>query len=283
MQGHLATLGFEGVMHGARRGAGVTDPPDLLFFNFANPEAARDNVLQGSADVLALVRTLETLRLPMLPTAMDTTSFDPTRIVFLGHSQGSTVGIPAVSFEPHLAAIVLSGAGGDLRASLTTKKRPMDLSVLVPFLLGDPDTNAGHPALNLFQSFFEASDASNYGRYVLWSRPMGVPIRPVVQTYGLGDSYSTVETMRVVAATIGLPAAAPIPGGMNAWPEGAGLPLPLMGNYRGPMGESTTAALLEVDPMGLYDGHFVLFRDATLNHRVAVFLATAAAGAPAVR
>jgi hypothetical protein len=84
--------------------------------------------------------------------------------------------------------------------------------------------------------------------------------------------------MQTVAATLGLPAAGMIPGGMNAWPPGAALPFPVMGNLAG-----ATAALLEVDPAGAYDGHFVAFRDAALNERVLRFLATAAQGAAVIR
>lgn len=275
----FATVGFDGVMHGARRGMGVTTPPDQAFFNFANPEAARDNILQGSADVFAMVRALSTVTLPMLPRDGQTVRFDPRRIFFFGHSQGSTVGLPAAAFEPDLAGMVFSGAGGDLRISLTTKVRPIDIASLVPAVLQDPDgRSAGHPALNVLQTYFERSDAVNYGRLVLLDRPMGIAARPVLMTYGLGDSYSPTATMQTVAATLGLPAAGAIPGGMNAWPPGAALPFPVMNNLAG-----VTAALLEVDPGSAYDGHFVAFRDRDLNERVLRFLATAAQGAAVIR
>ncbi|TAK29697.1 MAG: hypothetical protein EPO40_09770 [Myxococcaceae bacterium] len=275
----FATVGFEGVMHGARRGMGVSTPPDQAFFNFGNPEAARDNVLQGSADLFSMVRALSTVTLPMLPREGQSVRFDPRRIFFFGHSQGSTVGLPAAAYEPDLAGMVFSGAGGDLRLSLTSKVRPIDIASLVPAVLQDPDARgAGHPALNILQTFFERSDAVNYGRLVLLDRPMGIAARPVLMTYGLGDSYSPTATMQTVAATLGLPAAGTIPGGANAWPSGAGLPFPVMNNLAG-----TTAALLEVDPGSAYDGHFVVFRDRQLNERVLRFLATAAQGAAVIR
>ncbi len=275
----FATVGFEGVMHGARRGAGVTTPPDQAFFNFGNPEAARDNILQGSADVFSMVRALSAVTLPMLPRAGESVRFDPRRIYFFGHSQGSTVGLPAAAYEPEIAGMVFSGAGGDLRLSLTSKVRPIDIASLVPAVLQDPDARgAGHPALNALQTFFERSDAVNYGRLVLIDRPAGVGARPVLMTYGLGDSYSPTPTMQTVAATLGLPAAGSIPGGMNAWPSGAGLPFPVMNNLAG-----VTAALLEVDPGSAYDGHFVVFRDRELNERVMRFLASAAQGAAVIR
>lgn len=277
----FATVGFDGVMHGGRRGMGVTTPPDQAFFNFANPEAARDNILQGAADVFSLVRALSSVTLPMLPRDGQTVRFDPRRIFFFGHSQGSTVGLPAAVYEPDLAGLVFSGAGGDLRLSLTTKVRPIDIASLVPVVLQDPDgRSSAHPALNILQTFFERSDAVNYGRLALLDRPMGVAARPTVMTYGLGDSYSPPATMRTVASTLGVPTAGSIPGGMNAWPPppAMGLPFPVMNNLGG-----ATAALLQVDPGSAYDGHFVVFRDSELNARVLRFLATAAQGMAVIR
>lgn len=276
---HVALVTFEGVMHGARRGAGVTDSPDVLFFNFANPEAARDNVLQGGADVLALTRALRSATItPMGESAL---RFDGTKVIYLGHSQGATVGAAAIAYDGALAARVLSGAGGDLRMSLTTKTRPVNIAGLVPLLLGEPG-GADHPALQMLQAFIERSDAVNFGARLLADRPMGVMARPLVMTYGLGDTYSTPATMQALASSIGLPVAAPIPGGMMAWPQGTGVMLPVSNNVNTGSG-STTAILLEVDPLGAYDGHFVLFRDATLRNRVAGFIATASEGMASVR
>lgn len=276
MSARFITVGYEGVMHGRRRGDGVSDSPDVLFFNFANPQAARDNVLQGAADLFVLARALTEVRLPAA-------AIDPRRVMFVGHSQGSTVGVAAFAYEPSFAAAVFSGAGGDLRESLTTKRRPVNIAALVPAVLQEPSVSAGHPALNLLQAFIDRADAVNYGRRVFLARPMGVPARPVIQTYGLGDSYSTPETMRTIASTIGLPAAAPIPGGERAWPPGMGVALPLTHNLADATGMTATGALLESDPASAYDGHFVMFRDPALNARVRVFLGTAATGTATVR
>jgi hypothetical protein len=280
-QVRFALVTYEGVMHGNRRGAGVTEHPNTLFFNFANPEAARDNVLQGGADVLALSRALRTVTI--MPTGMGATplSFNPMKLVFLGHSQGATVGTAAAAYDGALNAIVLSGAGGDLRASLTTKTRPVNIAALGPLLLGEP-MSGEHPALQLFQSFIEPADAVNYGSRMFVQRPMGVGARPLVMTYGLGDTYSTPATMQALAISLGLPVAAPIPGGMNAWPAGMGVMLPVQNNVDTGSGR-TTAILLESDPSGAYDGHFVLFRDAMLRARVAEFMASATEGMPVVR
>jgi len=272
----FAFVAYDGVMTGPRRGAGVTQSPDTLFFNFANPVAARDNVLQGAADVFSLVWALETVSLMNLPAMGTNTAFDPTQIYFMGHSQGSTVGLPAAPFEPGLAGMVFSGAGGDLREALVTKQSPVDLANLTPYVLQDAPVDATHPALNLFQAFIERSDAINYGGALLQNLPMGAKARPLLQTYGIGDTYTPAPTLQAVAQAIGLNAAGPVLG-TSPWPSGTPLALPVTNNFETSSG-SVTAALIEGDPMGAYDGHFILFDNPTIETRVMKFLGTAQAG-----
>jgi hypothetical protein len=202
--------------------------------------------------------------------------------------------------------MVFSGAGGDLRVSLTTKRHPVDIASLTPIVLQDPA--GGPPALNMFQAYFERSDAVNYGALLLFNQPMGIPLRPVVQTYGLGDTFSTNGTMQALQGATGLPVAAPIPGCsdamgnlvmpqpmscMNAWPGPPrdamghpmapwGTPLPAMNNITTSNGQ-TTALLVESDPMGAYDGHFVLFNDPVIKNRVVTFLGSATTATASVR
>ena len=276
----FAFLGYDGVMTGPRQGGAGDQDPDTLFFNFANPVAARDNVLQGAADLFALVRALGTVSLPKLPEAADTTHFDATKVYFLGHSQGSIVGIPAAAYEPGLAGMVFSGAGGDLRESLLTKQNPVDIADLTPYVLEDTQVDVTHPALNMFQAFIERADPVNYGALLLSNLPTGIVARPLVQTYGLGDTYAPLLGLQAIASSIGLQPVAPVPGSMP-WPSSTGLALPLSGNFDTSSG-MVTAALLEADPKGAYDGHFVLFDDPALQKRVMQFLGTAATGTATV-
>ena len=115
-----------------------------------------------------------------------------------------------VAYEPHLAAIVLSGAGGDLRLSLRNKRNPVDIASLIPVVLQDSD---GGPALDMLKAYFERSDAVNYGGLMLYNLPTGVMLRPLVQTYGLGDTYSPNATMQALAGSIGLPVVGPVVAG----------------------------------------------------------------------
>jgi hypothetical protein len=54
----MATLTFDGVGHGERRGPS-TRTPDSLVFNLVNPRAARDNHLQGAVDVIQALRVAQ--------------------------------------------------------------------------------------------------------------------------------------------------------------------------------------------------------------------------------
>ena len=185
--------------------------------------------------------------------------------------------------------------------SLVNKKNPIDIADLTPYVLEDSPVDQTHPALNLFQAFFERADAENYGNYVLANLQPGVSARPLVQTYGLGDTYAPIPTMQVVASTVwsdsaghdgaglvavggqsaeGRAGAGSVPG-PNPWPSATGLALPVSLNVSTTTG-NVTAALLEADPMGAYDGHFVLFDDPPLQTEVFQFLGTAATGTPTI-
>ena len=81
--------------------------------------------------------------------------------------------------------------------------------------------------------------------------------------------------MQAVASAIGLSAAGSVPG-PNPWPSATGLALPVWADVVASAGR--TAALLEANPMGAYDGHFVLFDNPAIQTEVMHFLGTATTG-----
>jgi len=196
--------------HGSRRGASK-DEPDGLFYNFLNPAAARDNVLQGSADLMAVIRWVKEsgglgAGAP-LPSAV---AFDPTRIALMGHSQGSTHSALIVSYEPDIIGAVLSGNGGNLATSLLHKTSPVDIASVVPFGLQDADSGfklAGgdfNPALSTIQWVFDASDPVNYAPMLVRSPTADVPEgHPLFMTWGVGDTFAPEETQRAYVRAAG--------------------------------------------------------------------------------
>ncbi len=255
-----ATLAIDMPQHGSRRHS--DGPPDELFFNVLNPAAARDNVLQGSGDLFALVRLAEELALAAgdSPTAAPI-QFDPSRIALYAHSQGATHADLMVPFESGLSAVVFSGNSGDLTLSLLNKTSPTNIKALVPFALldadGDGNLPAGdfHPMLALFQMYFDVADPVNYARLLAREVPEDVTLRHVMMTFGTGDTYTTEANQRAFAAAAGLPHVAPRVIELRLGQADAGL----TGNIT--QGDLFyTFGLRSYDPQSGDDGHFVATR-----------------------
>lgn len=254
-----ATLTIDLPQHGARRN-GNTRSPEQLFYNFANPRAARDNVMQGAIDLMSLVyfATSHASSAVSLPTAGDAT-FDATRIALFAHSQGSTHASLMIPFENDLAAVVLSGDGGDLTRSLLSKTQPVNIAGLLPYALLDYDAMgklAGgewHPVLAIFQQYFDSVDPVNYARR-FHNEPIATDTgRHIFMTYGTGDTYSPEPTMQALSSAAGFQCV--LPTVTESW----GLQevsAPLTGNVT-INGNTRTQGLRQYTPPSGDDGHFV--------------------------
>ncbi len=163
-QYHVAVLGIDQVEHGPRRGTSQ-DSPDNLFYNFANPLAARGNPLQGAADQMALVRFASTLDLPagQSPTGAE---IKVGSIAFWGHSQGATAGGIAMPYTSGVLGTVLSGEGASVIDGLLGKKNPVDIADVLPVVLQEDPSKIGpyHPVLALLQNDLDAVDPLNHAR-----------------------------------------------------------------------------------------------------------------------
>ncbi len=254
-----ATLAVDMPQHGERRG-GSSRGSDVLFFNFANPRAARDNVAQGAADLHALVYFAEAFDLAAAgsPTS-EAIAFDPSRVALLAHSQGATHASLAIPFEEGLVAVVLSGNGGDLTQSLLHKSEPIDIAGILPFALLDANEQGAltardfHPALAIFQAYFERSDPVNFGRRLAREPLEEVPGRHVFMTYGLRDSYSPEPTMEAYARA----ARFTIVGGYLSEEWGMETADPPLAGNASVGGEPFTVGLRQYEPGDGDDGHFV--------------------------
>jgi predicted esterase len=285
----FAVLGIDQVEHGPRRGSS-TDSPNNLFFNFANPQAARGNPLQGAADQISLARFASALDVAASETGGDAIKIDPNEIVFFGHSQGATHGSLALPYADTYRAAVLSGNGASLMDALVTKTSPVNVAAAVVWVLGDPDANSQlsggvmHPALTLLQQWIDPADPLNFASSAGGVPQAGHTAKHLFQTYGLGDTFSPPVTLETYALAGGLALATadvsvgtPDPIG-NLAPQ----PLPLAGNVS-VSGNPVTLAVREYAPPSGKDGHFVVFDVASANADAVRFLAMAAAGqVPAV-
>jgi predicted esterase len=265
----MAMLGYDGALHGPRRG-NTTRPPTELFYNFQNPLAARDNSLQAAADLFAIARALEGFSAGGL-------KVDPTKLALYGHSQGGNAAAAAVPFEPAYGAAVLSGTGGTLILSLLHKTQPVNIAMLVPFVLGEAMVDEHDPVLNLLQMYLDRSDPVNYARR-LFTDPLTQP-RHVLHVFGTKDSYAPVETQRSYATAANFDIVGPVVDGedMKAIADmrkRAAIAAPAKGNVSSAAGAPITAVQAQYMPSDKYDGHFVSTDNASARRAIRQMLAT---------
>ncbi|HEY8079194.1 MAG TPA: dickkopf-related protein [Labilithrix sp.] len=266
-QVHMAVLGIDQVEHGPRRG-GSTASPDDLFFNFANPSAARGNPLQGAADQISLARFARALLLPAAssPTGADI-RFD--RIAFWGHSQGATEGGIALSYVADYSGATLSGEGASLIDALVTKTSPVNIAAALPFVLEDASgVNQYHPVLTILQNAIDPADPLNHAKTVATGKH-------VFQPWGQSDTYTPTAVQETFFLAAGLGLASP-PSSVTK-PDDTGVtltPVPASGNLAA---GAITAFARQYTPSG-FDGHFVAYDDPDGKKDVAHFLADVTAG-----
>jgi hypothetical protein len=275
-----ATFCFDAVEHGARRGGSMKKPDDLVF-NPLNPRAARDNVLQGAADILQAFRVAGlSIDAAASPTKA-AIKFDPAALSFFGHSQGSTSGALAVAFSAAAPAAVFSGAGAHLTQSLLHKTSPVDLGAALTTIIGEP-LDAAHPVMVLFQSFFDRSDPLNFNPLIVRRPPTGIASKHVFMSWGTDDTYTPQETLTASALSLGIPPVNPVLQSFDV----AAIARPVSANFDGGDAKKRTAAAFQYHPMSGangYDGHFVALRnDAAVADWSAFLSSWLATGTPTV-
>ncbi len=263
-----ATIGIDQVVHGLRRGSSKIHP-NFLYFNFRNPQAALGNVLQNAADQFTLVRWAKSFKMD----AQDSPTgkailFDGGKFVFFGHSQGGFSGPIFLGFEPDVKAAVLSGAGGLLIESLLKKTSPVNVAGIVKFLAGETKMTRTHPLLNLFQIYFDRVDPVNYGHRLFWEFDPNVGAKHVLQTYGLGDTYTPPRSIEALAFSMNIHQLSPFLKRLDGL---VSVSSPARGNFLGK--QRVTAVLVQYKPDN-YDGHFVIFRHPDGIQHLQQFLGT---------
>jgi hypothetical protein len=280
---NIAVLGIDQVEHGTRRGSSQGSP-DNLFYNFANPAAARGNTLQGAADQLSLLRLAASFD---LPAAQSPTQAEIKfgSLAFWGHSQGASEGglaMPYAAGAPSgFRGAVLSGEGASVMDALVSKKSPVDIADAIPVVLEDPKVDINHPVLSLLQGDLGVVDPLNYGAMFFASPVAPANAKHVLQPYGQDDTYAPPVTELTFAAVTQLTEAAP-PNGVTGAPLFGSTPLlvPPAGVGGNAMvgGMPFTAIVRQYAPASTYDGHFVAYDNAAAEADVDHFLADALSG-----
>jgi len=252
----FAVVGIDQVQHGPRRGASTSSPNDL-FFNFANPAAARFNAQQGAADQHTLVRLAETLA---ITDGGATIKLDPKNLVYWGHSQGATEGAIFLASDTSVKGAVLSGEGATLQEALVTKTKPVNIKDSMWLALSESSPRAvdgNHPVLALLQAWADPADPLHYARATVVvpgaSPTTPALLRNVFQPMGKDDTYTPFEVQASFAIASGLTFVGP-----EVIPGFTGAVASTTGNVSsGSM--KATAAFRQYAPASGRDGHFVAF------------------------
>jgi hypothetical protein len=259
-----ATFGYDGPLHGTRKGASKKKPDELVF-NYLNPRSARDTPLQGAADLFAIARALETF-------SAGGVKLDPKKMAVYGHSQGGNAAAVASGFEPAFGSVVLSGTGGGLVLGILGKKQPVAVAGALPFVLNDLVVTETHPVMSLMQMFFDRADPLNFARRITSVPPMDVPPHHLLHIYGSNDNYAPEATQRHFGQQAGLPVLHPVVPKAEA-DNLTQVMAPVKLNRQ--IGELTvTAVQAQYAPAMGGEGHFVSTQNADARKALLFMLAT---------
>ncbi len=293
----LATMGVDQIFQGTRPGSmpGATEGQiGLVFYNFNNPVAGRTNGRQSAIDEVQRARLFTESNMSV-PATISTTKapilFDPTKILYFGHSQGGLNGPLFTAIDPSALGGVFSGSGAEISVALLDKTSPQpSVAGLVSVLLLGLDTSTSseldifHPGMSLIQSMIDVEDPLNYGRLQALEPRNGFAAKSIYMTEGInpdgtGDTYAPPPGIEAHALAIGLPLQLPFE---HAIPQLAwGGPQPVMvpaGGLSGDVAGGAASGILAqwAVPAGT-DGHFVVFDVPAARNQAAQFNANLAA------
>jgi hypothetical protein len=280
-------MGIDQVLHGPRNP--TTVGPELLFFNFLNPLAARDNNRQGALDVVQQARFAATVEVPTRIVNTDPpVRFDPNRIYVFGHSQGGLNMPLFLAIDDTAKGGMLSGAGGTLAISVIEKTEPISIALAVQLFLVLPGSTPEdalareafsyeHPVLSLLQTWVEPSDTVNYAHMIFDSPREGFAPKSVLMTGGQTDPYTSANSNASLAAAMRVPIVEPVVAPNEA--------LDVLGiaAVRPPVsadvaGGAATAGMLQFADAG----HFVAFQSDVAKAQIRGFFASFADGVPTI-
>ena len=291
----IAMMGVDQIFHGTRPGA----PDDkqakqVAFFNFENPVAARTNGRQSALDEVQRARLFTETR-ATIPASISHTGkeirFDPSKVMFFGHSQGGLNGPLYLAIDDSALGGVLSGSGAIIAITLLEKTEPTpSIADLVRsiFLALKPEEyselDVFHPVLSVAQSMIDAIDPINYARLiVLEPRPGFLPksiyMSEGIGPDGVGDSYTPPKGTEAHAIAMGLPPQVPQQFAIDELAFGGPQPvvIPADGLVGNLAGGYASGVLAQWPPLPTSDGHFVVFDLPAARAQVEGFLELLAA------
>jgi len=229
----VAVIGIDAPEHGSRSSRPASSDKLFSVFDFfaADPDSkqfvmsrARDNFRQMAADQLELVRFINTLStLDVLPVGAPdgVPDFDPTRIVYLGHSFGSVMGATAAAIAPEIRAACWN-VGGDGLTMLLRDSNTFKFIIDIFRPSGTPKGEVGR-FFAVTQGIIDRGDPINWARFVTQEALPGVTgwkPRDVLVQEVFEDSIVPNSTSEALARAAGLthvlPKESDIPGLVQA-------------------------------------------------------------------
>jgi len=298
----VASIGTDQIFQGVRPGAPAASDPNaetdenLYVFNVANPASMRAVTIQSAIDVVQEARLFTETRLTV-PASTSVTgeaiTFDSSKILFMGHSQGSLNGPLYLAADPSARGGVLSGASSDVSITLLDKTSPTP-SVAALWLLAlgidnqtdaaDAEMNIFHPAMSFAQTAMDRIDPLVYMSYLVKSPRSGHAPKSIYQTEGVspdgsGDTYAPPPGIEVGSVAIGLPPQSPVIHPVEEDPWG-GITSVTIGDagLSGNLADGGASGMLaQFQPAPDDDGHFVFFDVPQCRLQAAQFVANLAA------
>jgi hypothetical protein len=233
-----ASFGYDGVLHGPRRG------DTLLSMN-------------GFLDLLQLTPE-------MSPTGL-TIRLNNARRVLIGHDQGANAALITLSQSDSFQATALSGAGGGVLLSLLEQTAPLNISAGVVNSLQESNLTPFHPVLNLFQMYFESVETLNYAPSVFSENAEGAFSPHLFMTWGVEDPVTPDSTIDALIDNLEIP----LMGAVITEEDGESLTPPITGNLEEGL---LTAAAMQFQSTGERGPHYVLFDNIEANELLLGFL-----------
>ena len=262
----IAVLGIDNSMNGTRIPEDAS--PETLFFNIDNIRAGRDNNRQGAADVLQLEKLAASLSVSSedSPTGEEI-QFNASEPLFMGHSQGGLNGSLYLALSRKCRGAYLSGSAGNLLYTFIYKTEPFNILVGIGLINGlsmseidSFDFGIYHPLLTLIQVFIETADPINYSPFWFDRVVEGIPVKHILMTEGMDDSFSPPLGIEALAIAGALDPINPLVADIQGYELQGMTPIdpPVRNNISTSEGK-ITAGLLQypIDPD--YDGHFVSY------------------------
>lgn len=271
----FAVMGVDQIHHGERNP--TMSEPSVLFFNFTNPDAGRDNNRQSALDIVQQARFVGELEIADLPLRPEPVRFDTSRIYFMGHSQGGLNGPIYMAIDDSSRGGVLSAASGIITHALIEKTEPLPgIPALIATILALPGDGymeafategftVEHPIATLVQTWVEVSDGTNYVHMIFDQPRAGFMPKSVLMTEGLRDTFSPPRSIEALAGAMRVPQIAPVHFEIEALRVlGIDSTSSAMNNVAGGL---ATAGIVQYPT----DGHFAIYRNDTARQQVLSF------------